>query len=100
MQGLSLFEGITPIHYLKATTHHFFHYYGEFTPTHALLPILWMMGFERYIKYLKDHVRNSQQPEMNLAHTTTQTDTANYFELLDELDEDEEYDLPSELYHK
>jgi len=95
VKGLSLFEGATPIDDLPPISHHFIHY-GDFTPTHGILSILWMMGFERYIKYLKEHVRNSKYPEMNLAHTTTQTDTANYFVLLEE----DKYDLPSQLYHK
>ena len=95
MKGLSLYEGATPIDDMTPISHHFVHY-GEFTPTHAILSILWMMDFERYIKYLKEHIRNSQHPEMNLAYTTTQTDTANYFVLLEE----DKYDLPSQLYHK
>ena len=95
VKAMALLEGCGPIDYLKPTSHHFVHY-AEFTRTHSILIILWMMMFERYNKYLKEHVRNSQHPEINLAHTTTQTDTANYFELVDE----DRYDLPSQLYHK
>ena len=96
VQSLSLFEGCMPIDYIKPIQHHFVHY-PDSTIIFSLIKILWMMGFERYNKYLKEHVRNAQHPEINLAHTTSQTDTANYFSLLGE---DDKYDLPSELYHR
>jgi hypothetical protein len=95
VKALGLLEGCQPIDYLKPIRHHFAHY-GECTLIFALLIILWMMVFERYNKYLKQHVRNAQHPQINLAHTTSQTDTANYFELAEE----DKYDLPSQLYHK
>ncbi len=55
-----------------------------------------MMGFERYNKYLKQHVHNFQHPEINLAKNVAQDATAHYFEL----EEDEKYNLPPELYHR
>ena len=93
VRSLALFEGCTPIDHLKPVMHHFSHY-AEFTGILTILIILWMMSFERYNKYLKNHVRNAQHPDINLAHTTSQTDTANYFELLEDM-----CDLPDNLYH-
>lgn len=95
-RALSLLEGVMPIDYIKPIQHHFIHYPRQ-TIKFTLMEILWMMAFERYNKYLKEHVRNSQHPEINLANTTSQTDTANYFSLLGEEDQ---YDLPAELYHR
>ena len=96
VQSLSLFEGCMPIDYIKPIQHHFVHYPDD-TIIFALIKILWMMGFERYNKFLKEHVRNPQHPEINLAHSTSQTATADYFSMLGE---DDKYDLPSELYHR
>ena len=92
--AMALLEGCGPIDHIKPCFHHFEHY-AEFTITHAILLILWMMAFERYNKYLKEHVRNAHHPEINLAHTTSQTDTANFFRLTEE----DKFDLPSQVYH-
>ena len=95
VRGLALFEGCTPIDHLKPVMHHFVHYASK-TKKFAILTILWMMGFERYNKYLKNHVRNAHHPNINLAKTTSQTDTANFFTLLEE----DKYELRSDLYHR
>ena len=94
VRSLCLIEGCTPIDHLKPVMHHYVHYGGS-TKLLSILTILWMMGFERYNKYLKNHVRNVHHPDINLAHTTSQTDTANYFELLEDM-----RDLPYDLYHR
>ena len=94
VRSLALFEGCIPIDHLKPAMHHFVHC-AFATIKFTILTILWMMGFERYNKYLKNHVRNSHHPDINLAHTTSQNDTANYFELLEDLS-----DLPDDLYHR
>ncbi len=94
VRSLALFEGCTPIDHLKPAMHHYAHY-GISTIKFTILTILWMMGFERYNKHLKNHVRNVRHPEINLAHTSSQTETANYFELMEEM-----FDLPDDLYHK
>ena len=95
LRAMALIEGCTPIDHLKPAWHHFKHC-AEFTDTHALLDLLWMMCFERYNKYLKNHVRNYQHPDINLIHTTSQTDTSNFFEI----DDEDKYELPAELYHR
>ena len=95
VKALCLLEGCVPIDFLKPFFHHFEHY-AEFTTTHGILVLLWMMAFERYNKYLKEHVRNNHFPEINLAHTTSQTDTANFFKLTEE----DKYELPTDLYHR
>jgi len=93
-RALSLLEGCMPIDSLKPAFHHYVHY-AEFTAELTILEIVWMMGFERYNKHLKNHVHNSNTPDINLAHTMSQTDTANYFELTEE-----DYELPAKLYHR
>lgn len=95
VRALALFEGCTPVDHAKPAWHRFEHA-AEFTSTHGNLENMWMMCFERYNKYLKNHVRQYQHPDINLAHTTSQTDTANFFDL----DSEENYDLPAELYHR
>ena len=97
IQAWALIEGCTPIDDLKPSEHHFVHY-GGFTITHSLLCILWMMGFERYNKYLKNHVHHSHHPLINLAKTSTRTDTANFFDMMN--DEDDEPELPRSMYLK
>lgn len=62
VQALSLFEGCMPIDFIKPIQHHFVHY-PDSTIIFSLLEILWIVGFERYNKYLKEHVRNAQHPE-------------------------------------
>jgi len=95
VRALVLFEGCTPIDHLKPAFHHYVHY-GDLTEEYSLLDILWMMGFERYNKHLKSHVRNPRCPNINMAKATSQTDTANYFTLLEE----DMYELESEDYHR
>ena len=95
VRSLSLFEGCIPIDHLKPAMHHYVHY-GISTAKFTILTILWMMGFERYNKHLKNHVRNAHHPDINLTNTTSQTDTAFYYELLEE----DMSDLPDEVYHR
>ena len=94
-RALSLIEGCIPIDHLKPAFHHYVHY-AEFTAKLTIAEILWMMGFERYNKHLKNHVHNSNTPDINLAHTMSQTDTSNYLDM----SEEDLYDLPSQLYHR
>jgi hypothetical protein len=94
-RGLSLIEGCTPIDDIRPVEHHFCHY-PKLTGTHGPLVALWMYGFERYNKFLKNHVHNNQHPVINLAHTTTRSDTAFFFKL----SEEDVYDLPSQLHHR
>ena len=90
-----LFEGCTPIDHLKPVFHRGVHY-PQATEDFSLLDIIWMMGFERYNKHLKNHVRNPQCANINMANATAQTDTANYFDLLEE----DVYELDNEDYHR
>jgi len=46
IRALVLLEGCVPIAYLIPTWHHFVHY-PEYTESHGILRILWMMAFER-----------------------------------------------------
>ena len=46
--ALCLFEGCLPVCYLIPALHHFVHY-AQYTKTHGLLHILWMMSFERLV---------------------------------------------------
>ena len=48
IRGLVLLEGCVPIGNLKPSTHHFVHY-GEYTATHGILRLYWMMAFERLV---------------------------------------------------
>ena len=45
-QGLVLMNGSLPESHLNPGMHHFAHT-GQYTKSHGLLTILWMMGFER-----------------------------------------------------
>ena len=64
-RGLVLFEGILPSSHLNPGMHHFVHY-AQYTLTHGPLRSFWMMGFERFNKYLKNLVRNNQHPEVGV----------------------------------
>ena len=46
--GLALLEGAFPKSHLNPGLKHFVHYV-EYTKTHGILRILWMMAFERYV---------------------------------------------------
>ena len=94
IQAIALIEGCTPVDHHKPAWHRFIHT-GESTESHAILDITWMMGFERYNKYLKNHVRNYQHPDISLAHTTSQTDTKHFLDM-----REEDYDLPDEKKHQ
>ena len=93
VRSLALFEGCTPVDHLKPVMHHYAHY-AFLTIKFALLTFLWMMGFERYNKFLKGLVRNVRHPDINLAHAVCQAETANYFEILEDIN-----DLPDDLCH-
>ena len=92
--GLSLFEGCTPVDYLKPHQHHFTHY-SDGTRIFGPLSILWMNGFERFNKFLKGLVNNAHHAEMNMARFVTQTGAANFFSLLKQ-----KVDLPGEMCHR
>ena len=92
IQSLALLEGCGPIDDMKPIEKHFVHY-CERTSALSLLRILWMMGFERYNKFLKEHVNNSQHPQINLATNSAHSATSHYYELLEE----DKYDLPAEM---
>ena len=64
IMGLSLLSGCLPVCQLNPGMHHFVHF-AEFTKTHGLLHLLWMMGFERY----KSHPAHARSPQ--LPHTLT-----------------------------
>ena len=68
LRGLVLMTGGLPIGHFNPGAHHFVHF-GGFTFTHALLSILWMMGFERYNFYLKNLIRNGCQADIHLANS-------------------------------
>ena len=94
IRSLALLEGCMPVDHLKPIMHHYVHY-GAKTAKFGILSVVWMMCFERYNKHLKNHVRHAQYPDINLAHTASQTDTAFYYELLEDMS-----DLPDDLYHR
>lgn len=48
IRALVLLEGCVPATYLIPSMHHLAHY-GEYTKTHGILRIYWMMAFERYV---------------------------------------------------
>ena len=78
--GLILFTGALPIGHFNPGAHHFVHF-GGYTFTHALLSILWMMGFERYNFYLKNLIRNGNHADIHLANSVATDIAASYFEL-------------------
>jgi len=47
-RGLVLLEGAMVATYLVPIWHHFAHY-GEYTKTHGMLRLYWMMAFERFV---------------------------------------------------
>ena len=49
-KGLGLLSGSLPEGSVNPGAHHFVHD-GRYTGTHCLLPILWMMGFERFVTW-------------------------------------------------
>ena len=63
IRALVMLEGVLPASQLNPGMHHFVHY-AQYTLTHGSLRLFWMMGFERFNKYLKDLVRNNQHPEV------------------------------------
>ena len=93
--SLGLIEGCTPIDDIKPTEHRFIHY-PKLTLSHSSPENLWMMSFERYNKFLKNHVHNAQHPEINLAKNSAKCDTATFYEL----SEEDTFDLPEELHHR
>ena len=63
IRALVMLEGVLPPSQLNPGMHHFVHY-AQYTLTHGSLRLFWMMGFERFNKYLKNLVRNNQHPEV------------------------------------
>ena len=80
LRGLVLMTGGLPIGHFNPGAHHFVHF-GGYTFTHALLSILWMMGFERYNFYLKNLIRNGCQADIHLANSVAIDIAASYVEL-------------------
>ncbi len=72
IMGLSLLSGCLPVCQLNPGMHHFVHF-AEFTQTHGLLHLYWMMGFERYV-YLF-----SQPHHLTLALIKLHTHTLTHF---------------------
>lgn len=59
IRALVLLEGCVPVTYLIPSMHHLVHY-GEYTKTHGILRIYWMMAFERYpCHYTKYHIMHT-----------------------------------------
>ena len=78
--GLILLTGVLPISHFNPGAHHFVHT-GGYTLTHALLSILWMMGFERYNFYLKNLIRSGKCADIHLANSVAIDIAASYLEL-------------------
>lgn len=49
IRGLVLLEGSLPVSHLNPGMHHFVHY-AQYTLTHGLLTLYWMMSFERFVR--------------------------------------------------
>ena len=80
IRGLVLFTGALPIGHFNPGAHHFVHT-GGYTITHALLSILWMMGFERYNFFLKNLIRNGNHADIHLANSVAVDLAASYVDL-------------------
>ena len=80
IRGLVLLTGALPIGHFNPGAHHFVHA-GGYTITHALLHILWMMGFERYNFFLKNLIRNGLHADIHLANSVAIDIAASYVEL-------------------
>ena len=78
--GLVLLEGSFPVGHLNPALHHFVHY-AMYTKTHGPLKVYWMMAFERYNKHIKSHVKNPQQPEVNIAVSHSRESASHYHAL-------------------
>ena len=101
-KGLVLLSGCLPEGQLNPGLHHFVHV-ARYTGTHCLLPILWMMGFERSVvtwcdawyishshssyihhrfnKWLKGLLRNAKNPCATLANSVAIDIAASYIKL-------------------
>ena len=51
IRGLVLVTGSLPIGHIHPGGHHFSHV-GDYTGTHGLLNLLWMLGFERFVPHM------------------------------------------------
>lgn len=80
IMGLVLLAGCFPITQLNPALHHFAHYV-EFSFTHGLLVLFWMMGFERNNKHMKAMVKNPNHPDVSMAIATTRDVAARYIGL-------------------
>ena len=70
LRALVLLEGCIPISYLIPSMYHFVHF-AEYTKTHGILRLYWMMAFERYNKYIKNLCRDMYQAEVNVSRNAT-----------------------------
>ena len=87
-----MLEGSLPAMHLNPLLHRLVHYV-VITAAFGLMWWFAMWGFERYNKFLKEHVNNSQHPQINLATNSAHSATSHYYELLEE----DKYDLPAEM---
>ena len=78
--GLVLLTGALPIGHINPGGHHFVHV-GKFTHTHALLSLLWMMGFERFNLFLKNLIRSGKNADIHLANSVSIDIGASYMQL-------------------
>ena len=75
--GLVMINGSMPVGHLNPGMGHFKHY-PRISIKVAIPSITWMMGFERYNKYLKSLIHHPQHPEVNLAKSATRANAANF----------------------
>ena len=78
--ALVLMEGCLPVAQLNPALHHFVHYL-EYSMTHGLLILYWMMGFERHNKHMKGLIKNPQHPDVSLATSSTRDISAKFIDL-------------------
>ena len=79
--GLVLLTGAFPGSHINPGAHHFTHV-GEFTLTHSILSILWMIGFERINLFLKQLIHTGLRVDIHLANAVAVNMAAAYMELL------------------
>ena len=77
IQGLAMIEGSCPVACIKPAFHCFCHY-ALGTGIHGLLPILWMMSFERFNKKCKNLTSNKRLPFESLSNSLVRDATAYY----------------------
>ena len=95
IRALVLLTGSVIITYLVPIFHHFVHY-GEYTWTHGMIRLYWMMVFERFNKHIKGLCRNRDAPEVHLSNSVRQDVAARYISLV----ESELYDTSKDPHHQ